>query len=272
MDNQSLKSAAIRDVSELAVQAAGPKILKPDAEPNHVYLIARSDGTIERVEADAPHLRGSLTTPAELADWIADHHFPESTVNPARWGVYICPPVGDVAPRVEFVDETDGRDRLKVALIYSESYIALMGVQGKRINQAEFVRLLAIKLNGCTPGKEFVSIFRRLQWRKDGSTTGDYNRGRESMGKSLQQEIVGELPEDVILEVPIFERGRAKAMRCAIEIFPDTEQLALTLYPGEQVAAMDAALADVRETMMEINQGQEKPFGVYLGSFRSSQS
>ena len=82
----------------------------------------------------------------------------------------------------------------------------------------------------------------------DGSEArADIQQGRESLGKAIMSQVTGEdaFPEEVTFDMRLFDNGPRifHQIHCALEIFPQEQQFAITPFPEQIRSALDGEIA-----------------------------
>jgi hypothetical protein len=240
MSKDLLDSTAVDAVAKLAQEAAKAVIVLATGEKAGSYYLLRPNGEPELIVAKPGWHQELLATPQDLAAFIADHK-----------GVYSAVLYSETEAVFVYTLD-DRRDRAVCKLVKSPQWDWLEKKSGTSFNQPGFVRLLRIDFRGCLPPDSNLLPMAR-QMRFSSETDRDIQTSRDSMGKKVMAIAGGnsELPEDVVLLVPVFDNfpGCRVQVPCAVEVFPQDQVLRLTPYPQALRMAMDEALARVRETL-----------------------
>lgn len=258
MDGQDLGSA-IKEIERITNAAIRTTVLDVKGEPKGMYYLVGPDGKAELQTAEPAWHSELLDTPEELKKFI--EVFQGITFDNVGADKGEADPAVFIAPgEIIFVhDLADRRDVSLCTLAQTEAYKWLAEKSGSQMTQADFIRLLRITFRGCTSADSvLISLLRKLQFNAASEVSGNLQHGRESVGRSIQSEMVGKdaVPEELTLNVPIFENHVFVApITCAIEIFPQERVFKLTPYPMQVRRAMDEAMADI-ETVLT---GEDMP-------------
>lgn len=231
-------------IEKLAIASVKTKILETNVEPDGAYYLVGPDGKAELKTPSPKRHAETLDTPLELAKFLADLVKAEKITNAATFYT---------ETRILAVyDRDDRRDSVAVNLKPSPQYVWLRDAKSV-MSQSDIVRTLRITFRGnLGDGSDLVTILRKLKFKADGTAEGDVQHGRESIGRSIVNEVTGlnALPEEIAFSVPVFDNHPFRArIECALEINPADQTFRITAFPQQVKNAMDAALADVEFTL-----------------------
>jgi hypothetical protein len=255
MDGNDL-AGAIEKIEQLARGCMRPDLMPMPPERTGVYTIWNpASKTLETKVAEPDWHKEKLATPTDLAAMIAnsDTKQPEEAVFYSE----------DQLVWVHSLE--DRRDRATCKLIPSTQWQWLSAVSGKSMSQQEIIRTLRVLFRGCVVGEGLIGLLRNLKFNDATAGAASLHHGRESMGRQIERSVLGveAMPEDVSLDVPVFENHTAIVrVVCALEILVAEQRFVLTPYPQELRRGLDAALASVVKTLTDKNQG----LAVYRGS------
>ena len=253
----------VRTISEQAVKAAGIRVLTIGQEPNHHYLIDKGNGEYEWQTASAePRAHRPLTLTA-FTDYVRRAAEQSDSVPIAVW--YSRHQI------MALLDDHTRRDCLTFALSPSPQLETLSGLASspRWLGQAEFIRLLRITLAGCLgPAGNLLALIRQVKFRVNSAGASEVQHQRTSLGKTLEAEMtgVGELPEEMPLDVPVFAQAGlvlVERVQCALEVDPQTAKFQLTPLPGELEQAQGRAEASIGRLLADALEGTE--VAVYCG-------
>lgn len=225
-----MDAATVEKLRELGVKAADPlnRVIRPPAEPPHVYYLIDKDGTPKQVEAQPPRERSACLSVPSLCDWVKH----EAEFNPLVW--YSRTGVVAISATVE---------RTTFALTPSAQLKALSAVaersDGVDYEQGTLWRLLRTTYHGCLPShsdlKERVG---RVDVKKAQEAAGTVDRKGTSVSRKLLAEASGadQLPEVLTFDVPVFEQAAATvkaSVRAAFDFDAQAERFKLCVLPGE---------------------------------------
>lgn len=229
-------------------------IVKPAAEPPHVYYVRRPDGSLDfRAANPAP----TAHAPLSLASLVA---------LAVEWGAAVW-------HSPEAVVAVDGRDRATLALAKSEPFALLEHWAKNRtaMPQADLIRELRIKLAGCLgPAGNLLDLLRVVRFKTGSDTVAEIDRGRSSIGRQLQSEVTGtdRLPEVVAFSVPVFATpsvaGIRSVVQCALDPDAATGTFRVIPLPGQLEAATEYAAGEVGAIIRDLI-GDAEGIPVYHG-------
>lgn len=229
---------------DLAVKAAGPKVI-PTEGPEHLMLVANEHGDLRTVEVPVHprnHSAGDVDTVASWAKLGSP-----AAVWYSRTGI------------IAVLDDTTRRDRVTLELEPHPQFETLRQLEAKPHykQQAAFVRLLRIDLDGCQAAcPNLLDAVRVIQWGHVAGGEGAVQHGKASLGKSIKSELSGAtaIPEVVTLSVPTFAGSLAwmrQPVRCAIDIDAPGQGLQLLPLPGQLESALCGAEAELGKRLRE---------------------
>lgn len=220
--------------------------LKPDVfpvggEPSHVYYFRLPDGRYEKRTADPQprkHVAADLDTLAE----IAGEHESTAEIWYSRAGVTL------------FLDKDERRNVVTMPLDLSPQIRRLAELEQHKpaFSQAEIIRELRITFAGCLgPAGNLVEILRRVKFNATQDSDQTIQHGKSSLGKQITAQVTGAgiIPEDFVMDVPVFTSPRLAHIRQAVHVAlePDaaTCRFQLIPFPGRVEAAVSMGEAAV---------------------------
>lgn len=234
------------------VKVAAPEraIVKPPAEPPHVYLIAKPDGTFERCEADDQPTRHDAADLETLAAWVKrqDGKFGEVWYSRAA----VC---GGLAPA------DDSSDRCTLTLTPSPQLARLMEWEkagGANLTQEDFVKQLRTTLADCYPDfPQLLPTIRSIAFKKAEEMNAAVQHGKVSLGRSVMasMDAAEKVPEEITFRVPIFASAAVvyfAPVRLAVFIDPKTERFGLVVLAGQIEAAFSLAEDRIAARLREL--------------------
>ena len=256
-----LTEQAVKLIQDTAVKADGKRIIKPEAEPKHVYFIQQDDGSLEKRFAESGPVDYEAHSFETLAQLAADAPVPpHSAIWYSTSGVTVT------------FDETL-RDRANLPLSDSTPFAKLTewngaGVNGVLMDHISTFTMFRTLFRDCLPAHSSL----RDDIKKAQEAASGVSRTAVSMSKSLIAEASGadKLPEVLTFDVPVFAEAYAPVralVRVAFDLEPQQERFRFIVLPGEiekaqAVAeewlhgAVNAALAKAEPT---------EPVSVYCG-------
>lgn len=238
-----------------------PDVVKPDAEPSHIYYLRDGNGNLQRRIAEpAPidHEPSDLQTLADLAIRVQD-----DGENPEIW-VH--------SGRVELIHERETqRDTSRIYLHQSKQINDLQNLEQKQpwYSQRDFIKLLRVNFRGCLSAHPtLIEIVRKVKFNISESGESEVRIGQSSLGKSINAQIhgTGDLPDEVTLSVPIFANAELKywgQVVCVLDADPNSKQFQLIPAPGSIENAVQSAMGAIHGELTAMLQGKEIP--IYLG-------
>ena len=118
--------------------------------------------------------------------------------------------------------------------------------------QLEFIRTLrALDVNPAT-----IAIFRRLDFKVVMAAEGEFQHGKDRMGKSIAAEVKGtaEIPEELMISVPVYSnRGERDPVEILCQIDLDAQRSAIHFRPkGDELdIAVETAQASIAARLVE---------------------
>lgn len=246
-DQVTIGADAIRLICDQAVRAS-----KADASPvpgTGKALIRSTNGTVSYV--DTPPLGRSH----EFANIDSFVRFVEG----AREGQFDAKdPIVFYGPEGAMVllDSESRIHRGSLPLEMTAAFEGLCddGAFTQRKDQAGFLRMLRVDLFACLPGGSIINDLKAVKFTSARQRTGDIARGKESMTKAGDDEMVGaeRIPEMIELLVQVFdcpELNKRYRIVCALEIFPGEALFQLVPLPMECSNVLAEAIEDFGEAL-----------------------
>jgi hypothetical protein len=225
----------VKAVSDQAVKAARGRILKPSAEPEHVYLIEDASGKIDQRRA-APQPRRHKALSLDPIIEFAKLRKISSAIWYSRHGV-VC-----------LVDDNDRRDRIDLNLQFSQQIEQLSHWEKTRprLSHKDAINILRTTFAKClAPAGEFLGLIRQLKFVNGQIDEANLQASKRSIGRSIEQSVTGvaTIPEYVTFDVPVFANAfpfRA-SVEIAVDIDPATQTFQFVPLPKEIEAGIEAA-------------------------------
>lgn len=133
------------------------------------------------------------------------------------------------------LDDADRRDTVFFPLEKSAAWKLLAKIEEQgvaQLAQRDFIRLLK---NEFAVSEAIVAQFRKIDFRVMKQAQGNVNRGKESLGKSIEAEVSSggqELPEEVEVVVPIYlnaGEGETYSVRLLLDYDAETAKILITV-------------------------------------------
>lgn len=236
-------------IIELAGKSQRAQILPCPAMPKDRVLIEHKPGEVKGF--DIP--RGFVTDHAATIAGLCQQIDNLTDVSAAR--VYVGP------DRIRVVWDDDRRDSITMALPWSEPFALLAKPEALAgLGQRDLVWMLRTAFRGMYAPSELLPTVRTIKFSSAGMAATEIQHGRESMGRELQQEVVGAgaIPEEVTFTVPVFadlvhERNFfATSVVCALDIDLDKQRFTLKPLPDEIAVARRRAVEWVCERIRHL--------------------
>jgi hypothetical protein len=252
----------IKAIAELASKSVAGTI-KVDCELPNVYYLRGGDGTITRVVAPPPPRNHSADSLKTVTDFANRH--------PKTAAIWI--EEDSVTCLVDEGNHYGGK--VSLLLPFSAQFAWLVSAsedwKSKALSQPELVLLLRTLFDGCTSSQDdLLGAARNVRFRSTAESTGVVERGRASVGKSIEQEVSGakQLPDSVVFSFPVFaDKFELRfSIRVAIEINMSTEKFYLIPIPGEVEKVHDYARKRIASSVLSaLDEGTEVRERVYFG-------
>ncbi len=151
------------------------------------------------------------------------------------------------------LDDADRRDFVRFELNLSEEWQVLTKLRNETplLSQREVIQLLRLVFN-ASPA--LIAAFRRFELKARTGGASEINRGRESLGQSVEQEIVNatDIPDVITLTVPIYrnlDEDRRYDVACAVELDVVNARAQIVPEPGRLDEVMHLHQADIGERL-----------------------
>ncbi len=232
-------------------------IVKPPAEPNHVYFVRKPDGSLEEKEAKPfPGSHEAFSLQAILAH-ATDPEASDVWYN----ATHIITRFGDKL-----------RSRVTLSLATSPQYRSLQAwaSEAKMLTQVEIVRALRTTFRDALESNpNLAQVLKKVNFKAVSSTTGEIGHGNASLGKEVSANLTGAdtIPEYVKFTFPIYVNPCFRAIRatveCALEPDASNGTFRVIPLPGQMECAVESTLAKIAE---EIREGlAESGVSLYFG-------
>ncbi len=249
-----MKKELFEAIGQQAIETVSLKVVHPKEEPDHVYYTVDKSGLIERHSADPKPRDHKAYSLAPIITRAAD----EKTAV-----IWFCRETV-----VLLMDDDNRRDRITLALNFSEPLKIIMGGLSKAFSQKELVLLLRAKFRDCLERSgELISIIRNVKFQINQQGGTEIAHGKSSVGKALQMELTGAgtIPEYITLMVPIFDNSGLNRTRYPITLAlePDaaTQTFQLMPLPGEVENAIAAGEEHIGELLSQQLEGTTILYG-----------
>lgn len=200
------------------------------------------EGKLTPYDRDRPGRKVRVATLASLVDWA-------SVLGDGR-DVQVL--VGEVNVTCDVDLDEVVPDRCQMEMEISRPMAALMKWRGGPLSIKQVVGLLRAELDG-TCDKNYLSVFRRVDFSRANSSSRAISHASESMGRSVEmtaQSSHGEIPETLVFQVPMYRLGvpmPAQTLRYAVDVDSANETVAISEIGDCLRVARENARADVAE-------------------------
>lgn len=238
----------VKYIKELA-DAANPaaRVFAVESEPDHVYLMQEPDGTLMKVHAEPAPARAAAASLETLVEWASENG--DREIWYSRQHV-----IGGESPS----NDQQGRVKLELRPSPQLDYLIRLESQkgGEGYDQAGLIRLLRTTLADCWGG-DLLGMVRKVRIDKAKQVEAEQQKGKVSLSRKDLAEMSGaaDLPEEVVFDVPVFLNGTIQAraaVRCALDLNPETERFVLTVIPGQAEKAFTTGERWLESTLMEL--------------------
>lgn len=234
-----LKEALDRLIS-LGQEARTAKVIPVPNEPPHVFWMQDGSGVLKRYVAESPLLKRKFLSIRSLMEFCRDNLKSDgpdaSQVWYSREGVAVL--------FQKAFDSSDRWIRSGIELSFSPQFIRLQELEecATTFQQVPLIELLRIELADCFAHMpDLVKQVRSVKWLTSEDGESSSSQGRASVGKKITSELTNlqNLPEDISLDVPIFDGYRWRApVRCSLEARPQGTCFCLRPLAGQLEAAI----------------------------------
>lgn len=237
---------ALQLIQQTAVEAKGFDIIRNDGVRRRTLVHSRQTGLISDIPHDTtPRAQVALAIETILALAVESGNAGE---HPVIWHDHDSV-VLDYVP--EYGDEY-----ATFALREHPHFTTLKNLteSPRQYTQAEFLHLLKYKFFGIID-PTFVAALTKVKFTKQTENGGEINRGKESIGRSVQAQVTGVegLPEEVTLRLRVYENlglGEGFPVHCQITVHMESEKFSISAFPCELQAAIDASQATLHEMIV----------------------
>ena len=249
MEGLSLETLQL--IQETAVKASGASdklaIVKPAAEPGHIYLTIGPDGKFARQTA-APAVRNHrLITLDEVERFVQD----KGSENTVVWY--------DRSGAVVVVDDETRRDFATLSLTLTPTMLLLGRLEKDRpgFDQREFRKMLRVDFADCQRDARLFNWVSDLKFANMSGAVGQFSNNRESLGNDIEAQAVsgaGDCPDDVIFDVRTFDDPsliERQGIRCVFDFSPQDRQFRLIPTPLAVHDAIELEVTFIGERLRE---------------------
>lgn len=153
------------------------------------------------------------------------------------------------------VDDDDRRDRAVFPLESTSMFLRMLRLEAEEplFSQQQLIRLLRVEFE-LDSAK--IGIFRRIDWTSSRSGQGVVEHGKESLGRSIEQQVKGaqEIPESIVIPISLYRnRGEDQEypIRCLVNFDIDQAAIQIIPAPGELDHSLHAHQMNIRSRLEE---------------------
>lgn len=148
----------------------------------------------------------------------------------------------------------DRRDRVTLPLKQSTVFTCVKKLaEQSRLEQPQLIRLLRHELRSAANLSSILTAVRKIKFRSLTQGHSDIQHGNESLGRQIENEVVGAeaIPESLVVSTNVFtnpgEIDNKFTIGLSLEIDVAAQRFVLKPMPDEIEVAEDMALAGIRE-------------------------
>ncbi len=185
---------AIDRIAALGTNADGAKIVHLNRRTSALVIAGQ---VIKEYDRLPPPVRHECHTLESLIAYVN-----EFATTDDSYSVFL-----GTAAIVAVLSNEDRIEACTLSLINSDRWDAIANL-GNAITHPQFVKLMAVTLRGSVdPG--LVRSIRRIEFANSGSGTSDVQRGKDTMGKSVESVVqnIADIPETFIVNTPVYQNA-----------------------------------------------------------------
>lgn len=246
-------SEFVQTIAKLGVEAQAVSVhTVPGVQ--HSSWLRKPDGSLERIEHDAPDRKAKLHALADVVAYLTETPIAQAPeVYHSEAGI------------VAFLDRNAREERMTVDFRPSARSVSLNSLTGSRcFTPKEAVRFLRLELGVSATT---LAAFRRIDFTRKSTGINDVQHGRETLGKSVESAVqkADQLPESFVVNAQMFTNpGFDDEVKVSIDVdvnFED-EEVVLTVSPDALQDAMNATQTKIGNVL----RAGLGPIGVFRGA------
>ena len=240
----ALTGTAIDKITTLAQEAYEHTLvaIRPPAEPEDVYYTVNTKtGEISGPIVAQPGVHNptfeSVESLAEWAEGLLTREF--SCVQGHYTGNCVS---------VRAIDNNGRRVVGSMPFTFQEQFTSLRNMSGQHLPHKTFYNTLRTTFRDAVD-QDVLRIFRKIDWERNTSASGEVGTGRASMSKAVQEKVSGhaaELPEEILLFLGVIDSSEGRSIRegvtCAIITRGEDQTIALVPTANQLERAKEAAI------------------------------
>lgn len=252
--SHAITAEAITQVERLALKGALPTVSEPTFLPDG-YVLVTEPGK-EPTFRPVPPYPLQVTLGSVFDIWAFLSELPDNhELRQPGAALFLSPCIDNEAV---LLNPDGGRAVVRAPMPLASQWEWLVKVNDQPLQQRDLIAGLNVKLRGCHDGKELVSKFRSLDWQLRQAAGASLERGKESLGKSIKQEVTGDLPEEIVVTVPVFsDLTRRYKITLAVEINLGSQTIVLTAFADQLRQVYCCALSDLRDGLIAAARGKD---------------
>ena len=224
---------ALQELAATAVKASLPQ--PKEIDPTKVYIIINGEGKPELIGNETPwrnHYANDLLTIAAFSA-----KFKQSAIWYSRDAV-VC-----------LIDDTKRREKVTLDIATSNQVVKLKALEEQKplMSQRDVLFMLRTVFTPAALAKfpKLIDLLRQVKFATGEKSESNVQRGKSSVGKSLQVEasFIEDVPDQITLSIPVFANAFARwtfDVICALEIYEAEQKIQLFPLPGEVEKAVAA--------------------------------
>lgn len=248
---EGILTDAIKLIQETAVEASGAEgkltIIQPKAEPPHIYLAVKADGSFETRTAEPGCRNHRLITLDEVERFVDEKGGENTVVWYDRNGVTVV------------LDDETRRDFATMGLTLTPTMVLLQRLEKDRpgFDQKAFRKMLRTDLGECQRDPRLFNWVSDLKFANLTQGKGQFSNARESLGDDIEAQAVsgaGECPDDLILDVRTFDDPslvEKQGIRCVFEFSAQEREFRLIPFPLAVHNAIELEVSYIGERLRE---------------------
>jgi hypothetical protein len=228
------------------LQSTAQKAQKPETieipGENRIKHFALN-GELKEIDVPPPNRKHTFRRLADLIDMA--NLYGNNDGHPAVWH--------DQNQVVLLIDDTDRRDTAVFPLDATAKLRKMMHLEKEQpmMTQKQLVRLLRVDFE-LEAAK--VAIFRRIDWSSNTTGQGTVERGRESLGRTIEEQVKGaqEIPESIVIPIELYRNlgeDEVYNLRCLVDFDIQDSLIQIIPAPGEIDHALHLHQMNIRERL-----------------------
>lgn len=259
--SHAITAEAIKEVERLALKGALPTVTEPPFLPDGYVLVTEPGKEPNFRSVPNYPLQVTLGSVFDIWGFVAELPDTNELRQPGA-ALFLSPGTDSEAV---LLNPDGGRAIVRAPMPVASQWEWLCEIDEQPLQQRDLIAGLNVKLRGCHDGKELVSKFRSLDWQLRQATGASLERGKESLGKSIKQEVTGDLPEEIVVTVPVFsDLTRRYKITLAVEINLGSQTIVLTAFADQLRQVYAGALSDLRDGLIGAARGKDDEAAEYI--------